>query len=86
MGPMSGDILDNRGRGTAGWSWPSIHPEGRKFGLIAGALSLGAALMAWLNPKLGKHERVQGVTIMDVLPKTMIGKLDRKALRMALGS
>jgi len=46
----------------------------------------GAALMAWLNPKLGKHERVQGVTIMDVLPKTMIGKLDRKALRMALGS
>ena len=46
----------------------------------------GAALTAWLNPKLGKHERVQGVTIMDALPKTMIGKLDRKALRMALGS
>ncbi len=45
-----------------------------------------AALMSWLNPKLGKHERVQGVTIMDALPKTMIGKLDRKALRMALGS
>ena len=45
-----------------------------------------ASLMAWLNPKLGKHERVQGVTIMDALPKTMIGKLDRKALRMALGS
>jgi long-chain acyl-CoA synthetase len=51
-----------------------------------GATEDGAALAAWLNPKLGKHERVQGVTIMDVLPKTMIGKLDRKALRMSLGS
>lgn len=47
MGAMSGEILDNRGRGTAGWSWPSIHPEGRKFGLIAAALSAGAAFMAW---------------------------------------
>jgi long-chain acyl-CoA synthetase len=43
-------------------------------------------LTAWLNPRLGKHERVQGVTILDVLPKTMIGKLDRKALRSAVGS
>ena len=51
-----------------------------------GAAEDGAALAAWLNPKLGKHERVQGVTIMNVLPKTMIGKLDRKALRMAVGS
>jgi long-chain acyl-CoA synthetase len=54
--------------------------------LSNGATEDGAALAAWLNPKLGKHERVQGVTIMDVLPKTMIGKLDRKALRMSLGS
>ena len=51
-----------------------------------GATQDGAALTVWLNPKLGKHERVQGVTIMDDLPKTMIGKLDRKALRLALGS
>lgn len=51
-----------------------------------GATEDGAVIAAWLNPKLGKHERVQGVTIMDVLPKTMIGKLDRKALRMSLGS
>jgi long-chain acyl-CoA synthetase len=51
-----------------------------------GATEDGAALAAWLNPKLGKHERVKGVTIMDSLPKTMIGKLDRKALRVALGS
>ena len=37
---MAGDLLDNRGRGDASWQWPSIHPEGRKFGLIAVAVSL----------------------------------------------
>lgn len=37
---MAGDILDNQGRGDAGWQWPSIHPEGRKFGYIAGGISL----------------------------------------------
>lgn len=45
----------------------------------------GAALAAWVNPRLGKHERVKAVTVMDTLPKTMIGKLDRKALRAAVG-
>lgn len=44
---MPGDILDNRGRGEAAWSWPSVHPEGRVFALIAAGLSLGAALFAW---------------------------------------
>ncbi len=53
--------------------------------LQEGATEDGAALTAWLNPKLGKHERVQSVVVMDVLPKTMIGKLDRKALRAAVG-
>lgn len=37
---MAGEILDNKGRGEAGWNWPAIHPEGRKFGLIAAAVSL----------------------------------------------
>ena len=37
---MAGEILDNKGRGEAGWEWPAIHPEGRKFGLIALAASL----------------------------------------------
>ncbi|MDR6832882.1 MULTISPECIES: AMP-binding protein [unclassified Sphingopyxis] len=41
----------------------------------------GEALAAWLNPQLGKHERVKAVEIRLNLPKTMIGKLDRKALR-----
>lgn len=44
---MPGDILDNRGRGEATWSWPSVHPEGRVFALIAAGLSLAAALFAW---------------------------------------
>ncbi|NIJ37957.1 long-chain acyl-CoA synthetase [Sphingopyxis panaciterrae] len=41
----------------------------------------GDALAAWLNPQLGKHERVSTVEVRLNLPKTMIGKLDRKALR-----
>jgi long-chain acyl-CoA synthetase len=46
----------------------------------------GAELMAWLNPQLGKHERVADVVVRDALPKTMIGKLDRKALRAEVGA
>lgn len=41
----------------------------------------GAQLMLWLNPQLGKHERVAEIVVRAELPKTMIGKLDRKALR-----
>ena len=37
---MAGELLDNKGRGDAAWQWPAIHPEGRKFGLIAVAVSL----------------------------------------------
>jgi long-chain acyl-CoA synthetase len=53
--------------------------------LQANATEDGAALTAWLNPQLGKHERVQAVIVRDALPKTMIGKLDRKALRAEIG-
>ena len=45
----------------------------------------GEELANWLNPQLGKHERVQAVEVRDSLPKTMIGKLDRKALRAEAG-
>ena len=41
-------------------------------------------LKDWLNRRVGKHERVDQVVIRDTLPKTMIGKLDRKALRAEL--
>lgn len=44
---MPGEITDNRGRGEAGWQWPSIHPEGRKFGLIVAAAAAVFAFLAW---------------------------------------
>ena len=44
---MPGEILDNQGRGEAAWQWPAIHPEGRKFGLIAGAVCLVTAILGW---------------------------------------
>lgn len=44
---MPGDILDNRGRGTAGWNWPAVHPEGRKFALIAALACVVTAFLAW---------------------------------------
>ena len=51
-----------------------------------GASDDGAALRDWLNPRLGKHERVESVVVRESLPKTMIGKLDRKALRAEVGA
>lgn len=44
---MPGELLDNRGRGEAGWTWPAVHPEAHKFALIAGAASLASAWFAW---------------------------------------
>jgi long-chain acyl-CoA synthetase len=38
-------------------------------------------LRNWLNERVGKHERVDAVVIRETMPKTPIGKLDRKALR-----
>ena len=46
-----------------------------------GATATGEELAAWLNAKVGKHERVDSVVVRESLPKTMIGKLDRKTLR-----
>jgi len=43
------------------------------------------ALRAWLNARVGKHERVERIVLREDLPKTMIGKLDRKALRAEVG-
>ena len=52
---MAGDLLDNRGRGDAAWQWPAIHPEGRKFGLIAVAIALVVLFVldwSWLGMAL----------------------------------
>jgi len=46
----------------------------------------GQALRDWLNPQLGKHERVDAVVIRDKLPKTMIGKLSRKDLLIEIAA
>jgi long-chain acyl-CoA synthetase len=48
--------------------------------LTEGADINGEELMSWLNPQLGKHERVVAVEIRDALPKTLVGKLSRKEL------
>ena len=45
-----------------------------------GADSSGETLKAWLNPQLGKHERVAAVDVRMELPKTLVGKLSRKEL------
>lgn len=49
------------------------------------AADTGEQLASWLNGQLGKHERVDAVVVRESLPKTMIGKLDRKALRTEVG-
>jgi long-chain acyl-CoA synthetase len=49
--------------------------------LTPGQNESGEALAAWLNQRVGKHERVESVVVREALPKTPIGKLDRKALR-----
>jgi len=48
--------------------------------LTGGADIDGDELMSWLNPQLGKHERVVAVEVRDTLPKTLVGKLSRKEL------
>jgi long-chain acyl-CoA synthetase len=53
--------------------------------LQPGAFTGEEELRDWLNARIGKHERVDRVVIRDGLPKTMIGKLDRKALRLEVG-
>jgi long-chain acyl-CoA synthetase len=54
--------------------------------LASGASEDGETLKAWLNPRLGKHERVDAVVLRKSLPKTMVGKLDRKALRVEVAA
>lgn len=44
---MAGEVFDNQGRGEAGWHWPAIHPEARKFAAIAAVLCLIFAFLAW---------------------------------------
>ena len=49
--------------------------------ILPGVDITGDELREWANDRLGKHERLAALHIRQELPKTMIGKLDRKALR-----
>ena len=44
---MSTTISSNRPGGGIKWRWPSVHPEGRKFLLIAGVITLCFFLLGW---------------------------------------
>lgn len=59
-------------RGEAPRAFVTLHP---------GSEETGASLAEWLNRRVGKHERVDQVVVRETLPRTIIGKLDRKALR-----
>jgi len=60
----------------------SYHGESPKAFVTLGSVAraTGAELKDWLNPQLGKHERVVEVEIRETLPKTLVGKLSRKEL------
>ncbi|WP_411339135.1 phosphatidylserine decarboxylase [Sphingopyxis sp. J-6] len=47
---MSTTISSNRPGGGIKWRWPSVHPEGRKFLLIAGIVTLCFWLLGWTIP------------------------------------
>ena len=49
--------------------------------LASGERATAEELRDWLNARVGKHERVDQVVLRESLPRTIIGKLDRKALR-----
>ncbi len=40
-----------------------------------------SALQAWLNPRVGKTQRVSGFTFLDELPRSAIGKVLKRELR-----
>ena len=56
------------------------HGEMPKAFVTLNAGADGAGLKEWLNPQLGKHERVTDVEVRLNLPKTLVGKLSRKEL------
>lgn len=59
-------------RGESPRAYVALHPDAR---------DTGEDIAQWLNDRVGKHERVDKVVVQPALPRTPIGKLDRKALR-----
>lgn len=44
---MTFDRFSNQGHGDGGWSWPAIHPEGRKFAVITGIIAVVFFILGW---------------------------------------
>jgi len=51
--------------------------------LNEGAKATAEELTSWINDRVGKHERVDLAVVRSEPPKTLIGRLDQKALRAA---
>ena len=52
--------------------------------LRQGAAVDGPALKDWVNARLGKTQRLSGLTIVDSLPRSAIGKVLKRELRSLL--
>jgi phosphatidylserine decarboxylase len=85
MARMAGELHDNRGRGNASWKWPAIHPEGRKFGLIAAGISLVAALLAWETLAWPLAFLTLGVLVFFRDPERVVPQDDRAIVAPADG-
>jgi long-chain acyl-CoA synthetase len=59
-------------RGQAPKAFVKLRPD-------AAELSLDA-LKAFLKPRIGKHEMISALAIVDALPRTPVGKIDKKQL------
>jgi long-chain acyl-CoA synthetase len=46
-----------------------------------GSSADGPALLEWVNARLGKTQRLSGLTIVDSLPRSAIGKVLKRELR-----
>lgn len=44
---MAIEKYSNKGLGEAKWSFPPVHPEGRKFAVISGLITAAFAFLAW---------------------------------------
>lgn len=82
---MTGDIHDNHGRGTASWNWPSIHPEGRKFALVAAAISAVFAFLAWETLAWPMGGLVLGILAFFRDPRRVIPQGERLVVAPADG-
>ncbi|KHK89723.1 long-chain-fatty-acid--CoA ligase [Novosphingobium malaysiense] len=57
----------------------------RAYVVLQPAASAGTDEIAeWFNARVGKHERVDQIVVRSSLPRTMVGKPDRKALKAEL--